>query len=575
MSKQLKITVGQYTSAGRKPVNQDFHGLCMPDGAALHSKGIAAAIADGISSSEVSQIASETTIKSFLSDYYCTSDSWSVKTSVQKVLLATNSWLYAQNQRGEYRYNKNKGYVCTFTSVVFKSTTAHIFHVGDSRAYHLSQGNLETLTEDHRVWTSKENSYLSRSIGSHSQLDIDYKKVALEVGDVFILMTDGVYESVEEPFIKQAIAEHVNADLDQAAKLMVDKAYQQGSDDNLTVVIVKIGELPAGQADELYQQLSALPFPPTLQARMEFDGYKIIRDIYISSRSHVLLAQDIETGLQVVIKIPSVELRNDEAYLERFLMEEWVAKRLENAHILKAAIATRKRNYIYIVTEFIEGKTLAQWIIDNPNPDVETVRDIVEQISKGLLGFHRQEMLHQDLRPNNIMIDKDGTVKIIDFGAVHVSGLEETSGLARRQHVLGTAQYTAPEYFLGEFGTRRSDLYSLGVIAYQMLSGKMPYGTEMAKARSKLAQRNVPYRTVLDENKEIPAWLDDALQKAVHPDPLKRYGELSEFVFDLRQPSAASLNKTRPPLIERNPLLFWKGLSLFLVLVIIYMSLPV
>ena len=571
-TKKLKVSLGQYSSAGRKPVNQDFHGACIPKGQELHSKGIAIALSDGISSSEVSQVASETSIKSFLTDYYCTSDSWTVKTSVQKVLLATNSWLYAQNQRGNYRYNKNKGYVCTFTGVVFKSTTAHVFHVGDSRAYYFSKNNLEPLTKDHRVYTSSEHSYLSRSIGSQSQLDIDYQTAPLEVGGVFILMTDGIYESVDDSFIKQTITDHLGGDLDTAAKIIVDEAYKQGSDDNLTVQIASIEQLPVGQADEVYQQVSALPFPPSLQARMIFDGYKIIRDIYISSRSHVVLAQDNETGAQVVIKIPSVEQRNDEAYLERFLMEEWIAKRINNAHVLKAADTTRKRNYIYIVTEFIEGQTLAQWMIDNPNPDIETVRGIIEQIAKGLLSFHRQEMLHQDLRPNNIMIDNTGTVKIIDFGAVYVSGLEEIHRPNQEHAILGTAQYTAPEYFLGEHGTRRSDLYSLGVITYQMLSGKMPYGTEMAKARSKMAQRNVYYHSVLDESKSIPAWFDSTLKKSVHPDPLKRYGELSEFLVDLRQPNAASRSDLRAPLMERNPLLFWKSLSLFLVLVIIYMS---
>ena len=575
MSKQLKVAVGQHTSAGRKPINQDFHGVCIPDGVELHSKGIAIALADGISSSEVSQVASETSIKSFLSDYYCTSDAWAVKTSVQKVLLATNSWLYAQNQRGDYRYDKNKGYVCTFTGAVFKSTTAHIFHVGDSRVYHLSKGSLEPLTEEHRVYTSKEHSYLSRSVGSQSQLDIDYLTVPLNVGDVFIFMTDGVFESVDDAFIKQVITDSVTGELDAAAKKIVDEAYKQGSDDNLTVQIVSIEQLPVGQADEVYQQVSALPFPPALQARMIFDGYKIIRDIYISSRSHVVLAQDNDTGVKVVIKIPSVEQRNDEVYLERFLMEEWIAKRLSSAHVLKAAPVTRKRNYIYIVTEFIEGQTLAQWMIDNPSPDIETVRGIIEQVAKGLLSFHRQEMLHQDLRPNNIMIDKTGTVKIIDFGAVYVSGLEEINSPNKEHAILGTAQYTAPEYFLGEQGTRRSDLYSLAVITYQMLSGKMPYGTEMAKARSKIAQRNIRYHSVLDEEKAIPAWFDDTLKKSLHPDPSKRYGELSEFMFDLRHPNAASRSKSQQaPLLEKNPLLFWKGLSLSLALVIIYMSLP-
>jgi len=212
---------------------------------------------------------------------------------------------------------------------------------------------------------------------------------------------------------------------------------------------------------------------------------------------------------------------------------------------------------------------LAQWMIDNPKPDLETVRGIVEQIAKGLRAFHRLEMLHQDLRPDNIMIDGTGTVKIIDFGSTRVAGIIEISSPIEQHPLLGTAQYSAPEYFLGEGGTPRSDLFSLGVIAYQMLTGRLPYGTQVAKSTTRAAQNRLSYRSVLDDEREIPAWIDDALRKALHPNPYKRYQELSEFIYDLRHPNKAFLNKIRPPLIERNPVAFWKSVSLILTLAVI------
>ena len=103
------------------------------------------------------------------------------------------------------------------------------------------------------------------------------------------------------------------------------------------------------------------------------------------------------------------------------------------------------------------------------------------------------EMLHQDIRPDNIMIDKTGTVKIIDFGSTRVQGVVEAAPSADRDDILGTAQYTAPEYFLGESGTSRSDIFSLGVITYQMLTGRLPYGAEVAKTRTKSQQRKLRY----------------------------------------------------------------------------------
>ncbi len=570
MSSPLDISVGQFSDKGIKEINQDACGAYLPKEPQLSSKGFAIALADGISSSKVSQIASETAVKSFLEDYFSTSETWSVKKSAQCVLNATNAWLYSQTRQSQYRYDKDKGYVCTFSAMVIKSSTAYIFHIGDARIYRLNDNSLEQLTNDHREWVSQDKSYLSQALGIHSQLEMDYLSLPVNQGDIFILATDGVYEYASESFLIKTLREQEH-NLEIAAEKITQEAYSRGSTDNLTVQIIKINSLPDKSADEFYQQLTALPFPPVLDARMKFDGYTIIRNIHSSSRSHLYLALDQATNQQLVIKIPSIDLRGDPAYLERFLLEEWIAKRINSPYVLKLYTQTRQRHFIYISTEFIEGQTLTQWMIDNPQPNLETVRDIAEQIAKGLRAFHRLEMLHQDLRPENIMIDHIGTVKIIDFGSTRVAGLEETHSLVTQNNLLGTALYTAPEYFLGENGTIRSDIFSLAVITYQMLSGRYPYGVQVAKSRTKAAQKKLKYHSVLDEDREIPAWIDDVLQKALNPNPFQRYSELSEFIFDLRHPNKVFLNKTRPPLIERNPVVFWKSVSFILALIIIFL----
>lgn len=563
MSKDLKISVGQHSDKGRKEINQDFHSLCIPDEPQLTSKGIVLAIADGISSSNVSQIASETAVGGFLRDYFCTSDAWSVKTSGERVISAVNSWLYCETKQSQYSDNKDRGYVCTFSAMVFKSTTAHIFHVGDTRIYKIEGEDLEQLTEDHRLQISQDKSYLRRALGMDPEVEIDYQNFQVAEGDTFILATDGIYEFIDAKFMVKTIHDQSD-DLDAAAKTILDKAYANNSTDNLTIQIARIDQLPSQSEDEVYRELTQKPFPPDLEPRMIFDGYEIIREVHSSSRSHIYLAVDTQTKTQVIIKAPSVDLRNSAAYLEQFLMEEWIARRIKSAHVLKPCLQERTRNYLYIVTEYIEGQTLAQWMIDNPKPDVETVRDIIEQIAKGLNAFHHLEMLHQDIRPNNIMIDKGGTVKIIDFGSTRVAGVMEIAKPIERQDILGTAQFTAPEYYLGEGGTTRSDMFSVGVIAYQMLANRLPYGINVAKSKTRAAQRKLRYQSVLDDDREIPAWIDGAIKKAVRVDPLKRYDVLSEFIYDLRHPNKAFLNKNRAPLLERNPALFWKGVALIL-----------
>src|SRR5258708_26691978 len=175
MARDLKISIGQHSDKGRKESNQDFHGALIPQQPALALKGIAIALADGISSSKVSRMAAESAVKGFLTDYYCTSDAWSVKTSAQRVIDATNSWLHSQTRRSPHAYDADRGYVCTLNVVVIKARTAHIFHIGDSRVYRVAGNALEQLTDDHRVVLSSEQIYLGRAIGMSPPVAIDYR----------------------------------------------------------------------------------------------------------------------------------------------------------------------------------------------------------------------------------------------------------------------------------------------------------------------------------------------------------------------------------------------------------------
>ena len=566
MSKGLAVRVGQHSAAGRKERNQDFHGVCIPQGATLVTKGIAVALADGISSSDVSLAAAQAAVDAFVTDYYCTPEAWSVRTAALHVLSATNAWLHAQTRRSEHRFDRERGYVCTFSGLILKSTTAHLFHVGDARIHRLRAGRSELLTEDHRVRVSAEESYLARALGMDRRVDADYRALALERGDLFMLSTDGVHDHVDMGFVASAIAA---ADgLDAAARAIVDEALRRGSPDNLTVQLVEITALPDAQAGELGRRLAELPLAPALQARMRLDGYTIVRELHASARSHVHLAVDDESGARVAIKTPSVELQQDPAALERFLLEEWIARRIDSPHVLRPWRPERPRSCLHVATEFIEGCSLRQWMIDHPRPGLDVVRDIVRQTARGLQAFHRQEMLHRDLRPENIMIDASGTVRIIDFGAVSVAGIAECAGEAMEMAggVPGDSAYAAPEYFLGEPGSTRADLFSLAAIAYELLSGRLPYGVAPAQSRTRAAQRRLRYRSVVDDEREIPSWIDDALARALDPDPARRQAALSEFVHALHHPAPDHLRRLRPALIARDPAKFWKLLAIVALL---------
>lgn len=565
MSASLAISLGQYSDKGRKPANQDFYGALIPAQPTLDLKGIAIALADGISSSKVSNIAAQTAIKSFLTDYYGTSDSWPVKTAAHRVIAATNAWLHAQT-RARQADDVDSGYVCTLSVLVLKSRVAHIFHIGDSRVYRLAGRSLEQLTVDHRIPAAGNHFYLGRALGIGGNVEVDYRSVPVGVGDIFVLTTDGVHEHVDGAVIAQAIDEHPD-DLDAAARDIVTRALGNGSSDNLTIQIARVDALPGGEAADFLGQSADLPMPPPIEPGADFDGYRILRPLHANSRSQVFLAQDKADDRLAVIKVPGLDMRDDPAFLRRFMMEEWIARRLNTPHALRIHQQDRKRHYLYLATEYVDGQTLTQWMIDNPRPDLNTVRDLVEQIARGLNAFHRQEMVHQDLRPDNIMIDKTGTAVIIDFGSTKVAGVIEAQPV-EDEALLGTVQYAAPEYRIGDSGTERADQFSLGVIAYHMLTGRLPYGVDAAMLRNRADLARLHYQPAAADN-GIPEWVDRALEKAVHPDPAQRYEALSEFIYDLRHPNPAFAALPPRSLLVRNPLLFWQLLSLALACAVV------
>lgn len=564
MTAKLSITLGQHSEQGLKAENQDFYGALTPQEPQLTNKGIAIAIADGVSSSIAGREAAESCVASFLSDYYSTPDSWTTKTSAHKILTAINSWLYSRGQQYDDAHGNSGGMITTFSALVLKSTTGHLFHVGDSRIYRLQGKNLECLTTDHRRWVGDKD-YLNRAMGIDVHLEVDYRRTELEAGDIYVLTTDGVHDFMPDKEIVRLITE--NHDLDQAAKSIVQYALDSGSTDNVTCQVLRIDSLPVQTANEAHKELTRLPFPPDLEPGMVLDGYRILREIHASNRTQVYKAEDVESGQFVVIKTPSVNFEDDATYIETFIREEWVGKRIHNSRVVTVYDKDRPRQFLYYVTEFVDGQTLRDWMDQHSKPDIKEVRLLVEQIATGLRAFHRLEMLHQDIKPENIMIDATGKIRIIDFGSTKIAGIAEINSPIERLNLLGTRNYTAPEYLLGQPGSNRSDLFSLGTICYELLTGKLPYGNALENADGPRAVENLRYQTSTQYNPMIPLWMDRALHKAVHPDPQQRYGSLSEFVHDLSHPNPEFMSDQHRPLLEKKPVGFWRLLAVSMILI--------
>jgi serine/threonine protein kinase len=558
----LSFTVAQHSVAGVKPQNEDAIGIRIPQGLTLTNKGAVAVIADGVSAAEAGKEASETCVHNFLSDYYSTPDSWGVKKSTTQVLTALNRWLFSQ---GRSFSDAQKGYVSTFSSVIFKSQTAHIFHVGDSRIYRLRDNDLEQLTRDHTTFISEEQSYLARAMGLDVKLDVDYRSVDLELGDIFLLTTDGIHDFVKDrdlsSVLRILVDESAESVFDDCCRKLVNIALDNKSRDNLSCQILRVDSFPKQSIDDISHKLSKLPFPPTLEPGMVLDGYRIERELHASSRSQVYLVCDIDTSQRYCMKTPSVNFDDDLAYIDRFVMESWIGHRIASPHVVKVIDSGKSKSCLYYLTEYIDGITLERWIKENPNPAVQDVILLVQQIVKGIRAFHNRETLHQDIKPGNILIDRNGQVKIIDFGSCFIQGIAEIATPLESQGILGTAAYSAPEVVLNAKSTVQSDIFSLAVIVYEMLTGEPPFSGKLEECRTSKAYLKTKYIPCYEINPLIPIWIDGAVKKGLRFSPERRYEDVSEFLHELQKPNPIYKKGEGGALLETNPLLFWQVLS--------------
>jgi len=315
---------------------------------------------------------------------------------------------------------------------------------------------------------------------------------------------------------------------------------------------------------DICQKLTALPFPPHLLLGMILDGYRIDKELHTSSRSQVYLVTDIASGKRYCMKTPSVNFDDDPAYIERFIMESWIGYRINNPHVVKVVEMHKQKSCLYYLTEFIDGISLDQWIRENPKPTVPEVLYLVEQIIKGLRALHRKETLHQDIKPGNIMIDKNREIKIIDFGSCFIKGIAEITTPLERQGMLGTASYSAPEAVLQGISTTQSDIFSLAVLVYEMLTGRVPFSGKLNACRSEKDYFKTKYIPCSEFNPLVPIWIDGAIKKSLRYDPDRRHGDVSEFLHELQHPNQKYKKHHNAALRDRDPLLFWRITSALL-----------
>lgn len=571
---QLKLAAGGYSCAGHKSQNEDAIAWHLPkDAHLLTYKGGCFCLADGVSSAEAGQQASDYAVQHFASEYANTPDSWSVNHSASQLLASINTALYQQSHA---YVSEEKGFLCTFSGLIIKSHTAYFFHIGDSRIYLWRKGVIAQLTQDHTTKLSENRQFLGRALGMDEQVQWQAGNVALEPGDRFLLCSDGLSDFIPDNQLSEllnpepldpepgAAAVQTPQDLTTLAEQLCQLALKNGSDDNISALIVEVQALSAQTLEDYNEKLTRLPFLPVLVPGMKVDGYQVEKEIFASSRSHLYLVRDLATDKLWVLKTPSVNFADDHSYIERFIREEWIGLRISHPNVVQVHRQQRPRTFLYYLLAYVEGESLEQWFakVDKPLKPAKAIA-LVKQIAAGLLAFHKLGAVHQDLKPGNIMRRPDGTLVLVDFGSVYVAGLAEMFSPLEQDIALGTASYSDPHYLLGHNSGVQGDVYALATICYELFTGQLPYGPKVEDCQTMRDYQKLRYQHSYQHNPIIPPWFDRALELGVSLDLSQRYSSVSLLMKDLQNPNPLFLQQQVVAKHKTNRLLFWQLMSGF------------
>ena len=547
--------------------NQDAFAACIPtDTATLRHRGAVFAIADGVSSSEVSRDASELAVTQFIDEYLACPATRSTRDCASDVLTALNGWLHAQNAPNRAGLVPHDGLVTTFTAVVVKSRTAHVFHIGDSRAALLRGNELVPLTRDH-LRRHNGRLLLSRALGLEAHAEIDHEVHELRAGDVLLLTTDGVHGAWPEGRMHGDVQEELArgpTDLESVSRRLVAAALQRGAKDDASCLLVHLLSLPEESELEARRRARDVAIPPPLSPGMRIDECEVLGIMHQSARSHLYRVHHHEHGRELALKAPSRAFEDDVAYLEGFARERWLLEHMDHLGLLRGVPVPEDSAFLYLLTEIVPGQSLRRWMDDHPHPELQVVRPVLADLIEALRAMSRAGVTHRDLKPENVMIDAEGHCIVIDFGTALVEGLAECTAVPRQDGPVGDLAYIAPESVLDGTADKRADLFSLATIAYEMLAGRLPHAAPGGQ-RLPVNRSAWRYRPLRDTRPDLPGWVDTALRRALSTRAESRQPAYSEFLADLERPSAEARRQAAGlPWIERNPVRFWQATSALL-----------
>ena len=523
----MKIKCQQLSSVGAvRDHNEDFIAFWEPeDFYVRQGTGSIAVLADGVGgegNGEVaSRIAAETAVEVFKQT---TPETIATEVSRQCFDEASNRVFQASRESGRM--------ATTLITAIFRHSSVTITHVGDSRAYLIRAGKLKRLTTD-RSYTSlqvrlglilernamlsQHRSTLTRSIGYEPMCHYDITTVPLQKGDIILQCSDGLYGYVLDDEILETVVKYHPA---EACKLLIALAEKRQVSDNVSLQIISVWDVDAPQGAASPSPLAKTSGKDVNVGTLLDDRFEITDLIAKSGMSSLFKATDRKTKMEVAIKVPLLQIESDAGGFERFKREEEIGLKLNHPGVLKV-FPVDKKTRPYFVMEYLEGQTLSELLKSvSPLPEMDAAK-IASRVCEALIYLHQNGIVHRDLKPQNVMICNDGSIRIMDFGIARSQGARRLTFVGFTP-AMGTPDYMAPEQVKGSRGDERTDIYSVGAMIYEMVTGETPFGGDSPYVIMNARVTGDPEAPRKRNHKLTPV-LEEIILHAMEREPKNRY----------------------------------------------------
>ncbi|WP_129933390.1 MULTISPECIES: bifunctional protein-serine/threonine kinase/phosphatase [unclassified Pseudomonas] len=543
----LQLSFAQASATGPRAENQDALRLVTPAPELAASKGYLFALADGVSQCADGGLAARASLQALALDYYATPATWSVAQALDRLLLAQNRWLRAQGS--------GQPLLTTLSALVLRGRRFTLAHVGDCRVYRWHEGHLQCLSEDH-VWDQPGMQHvLKRALGLDQHLLVDYLEGELQPGECFLLLSDGVWASLGEQHIQAVLREQT--DLQLAADTLVASAHLNGSKDNASALLVQVEQLGTANLGDTLAQLQQWPVPGALREGQVIDGWQV-ETLHAHSRQSLLYKVRDSQNQPWLLKTLPTAREQEPGAAQGLLLEEWFLRRIAGRHFPELHAASQRQHLYYVMREY-PGQNLAALLAEQGPLPLPQWLEVARQLLQAVGVLHRRNLLHRDIKPDNLHLGRDGQLRLLDFGLAYCPGLSEDP----LHELPGTPSYIAPEAFDGHPPSPRQDLYAVGVTLYHLLTGHYPYGEVEAFQRPRFGQpvNAARYRP------DLPEWLQHNLLQAVASDPAQRFETAEHWLLLLERGDRQELPSRPRPLLEREPLKVWRTLALLSLLI--------